>query len=93
MIMKQQVPETDPQVQITPFYAVHTVPQDDVVIFYNRKKPLIIEGKQYVKLFQWILKFDGPIPIFEISNLSKDLVALIPQLIDQNLLELSAPCQ
>ncbi len=74
--------------KVAPHYAVHIVVKDNVVVLYNQKRPLILQGQDKVRLFQIMSSLpDQQISAEDLGSLPEDLVLLIAQLLQQNILE------
>lgn len=73
-------------------FSAHVVEKDDVVVLYNRKRSLLLKGHDKVRLFSYIKKhqaLNSPPTTQECSP--QDLAPLVALLLQQNILEYSAP--
>ena len=80
------------QLRVSPEYNPHLVPRDNVVVLYNRRRPLLLQGQDTVALFQLVAQAPPRRVLPASSPHLQQLVLLAVQLIEQKILVIaSAP--
>ncbi len=73
------------QLRVVPEYTVHIVSQDEVVVLYNSRRPLLLQGREHVLLFQ-ILQHQIDLHTFSEPGKLRALALRAVQLIEQRIL-------
>ena len=69
-------------------YSVHVVEKDAVVVLYNRSQPLILQGKDKVRLFDYILSLpNSQLTLESLMSLSEELLQLVARLLRARILQ------
>lgn len=77
------------QLRVSPEYSTYIVPRDNVVVLYNRRRPLLLQGQDNITLFQLI---EQNLPVQDLPKPParlQHLVLLAIQLIEQKVLILT----
>ena len=73
---------------MAPHYSVHVVEKDAVVVLYNKSQPLILQGKDKVRLFDYILSLPNcQLTLDSLLSLSEELLQLVARLLQARILQ------
>lgn len=80
------------RIKVAAQFSAHVVEKDGVVVLYNRKRSLLLKGHDKVRLFSFIKNRTTLNSRSAIHGRSPDdLAPLVALLLQQNILEYSAP--
>ena len=78
--------------RVDPRYAVHIIEQDDVVVLYNQKRPVILKGADKVSLFKFFEALPGKQILAEdLMSLEESQLRFITELIHAQVIEYLEP--
>ncbi len=77
------------QLSVVPDYTIHIVPRDEVVVLYNSRRPLLLQGQDHVLLFQMLQNQLDLQTLPETDTLRKLAVRAV-QLIEQKVLTIAS---
>lgn len=78
------------QLLVSPEYKPHLVPRDNVVVLYNRRRPLLLQGRAHVSLFQLVEQEPSRRDLPESPTQLQQLALLAVQLIAQKILVIAS---